>query len=833
MSALVSLACIGKICTGAATIYGAVSSGQAIEKVGEIFEALRQGKAGADGLFRSESDILKDALRSAETKLRLAYAESFKVTHSAGFEVMVATAFDNLGEVFETCLPRGQALAALNLDARRIGEAIADAAVARKIDVFREGEGRKLLIGLVVLAFAELDAKPKFMEALSRLNWQEAFERLGQIDAKLDALPDALMRKMLAVFETREEARRAEQAGIERQAIILLAKRIRHVETVEEALRELENVVEVAICVQNEGRLGTNSGSFVDEVLRRVAALTAKGRSEDAIKVADAAFVQWEMEEQERRDAARQAGLKLLDASIGQALLLRDAAGAAARIARKVELESDDPQTRVAVLWSAQQEWYERGRDAGLKLDLEVAIEIGRLVVAAVGIDEQGPPLIDLGSTLFTLGERESGVARLEEALAVLHVALDKLPRSKVPLLWAAAMSNRANVLLELGQRESGTTRLEKALSARRSALEELKHDLASRGKALLGLGNVLFALGNRESGTERLKEAVSAFHAALDALSRDDMPLDWATAQNNLGNVLFELGERDSETVWLEEARTAYCAALEERRRELVPLDWAMTQNNLGNVLQTLGQRELGTARLEEAVSAHRLALEERRRDLVPLDWATAQDCLGTALAILGERESGTARLKEAVSTYRAALEERPRDCVPLDWAMTQHNLGQALQILGDRENETSRLIEAMSAFRAALGELPRDRLPLLWAMVQSSLGNALLRLGQRDEGTALPEAAVSAYSASLEEYTSDSTPHDWASAQNNLGTALSILGKRESGTARLEEAAIAYRAASEVWTRESAPHYWDMAQQGLAETLALIQERGGAAGI
>ena len=69
-------------------------------------------------------------------------------------------------------------------------------------------------------------------------------------------------------------------------------------------------------------------------------------------------------------------------------------------------------------------------------------------------------------------------------------------------------------------------------------------------------------------------------------------------------------LGERESGTARLEEAVAAYRAALEERTRERVPLDWATTQNNLGNALWTLGERESGTARLEEAVAAYRAAL-------------------------------------------------------------------------------------------------------------------------------------------------------------------------------------------------------------------------------
>jgi tetratricopeptide (TPR) repeat protein len=98
----------------------------------------------------------------------------------------------------------------------------------------------------------------------------------------------------------------------------------------------------------------------------------------------------------------------------------------------------------------------------------------------------------------------------------------------------------------------------------------------------------------------------------------------------------------------------------LQEWTRERVPLQWATTQNNLGTALWTLGARESGTARLEEAVAAYRDALQEWTRERVPLRWASTQNNLGTALRTLGERESGTARLEQAVAAYRDALQER-----------------------------------------------------------------------------------------------------------------------------------------------------------------------------
>jgi hypothetical protein len=51
---------------------------------------------------------------------------------------------------------------------------------------------------------------------------------------------------------------------------------------------------------------------------------------------------------------------------------------------------------------------------------------------------------------------------------------------------------------------------------------------------------------------------------------------------ENNLGDALTTLGEREDGTDQLKDAVTAYRAALEERTRERVPLDWATTEDNL-----------------------------------------------------------------------------------------------------------------------------------------------------------------------------------------------------------------------------------------------------------
>ena len=400
----------------------------------------------------------------------------------------------------------------------------------------------------------------------------------------------------------------------------------------------------------------------------------------------------------------------------------------------------------------------------------------------AIGSAEHQAALhVALGNALQTLGDRESGTERLEQAVVAYRTALEEYTRERAPLDWAMTQNNLGNALQTLGGRESGTERLEQAVVAYRAALEEYTRERAPLDWAMTqnNLGNALQTLGGRESDTERLEQAVVAYRAALEEYTRERAPLQWAATQNNLGAALQTLGGRESDMERLEQAVVAYRAALEERTRERVPLQWAMTQNNLGNALRALGGRESDTERLEQAVVAYRAALEEYTRERVPLDWAGTQNNLGVALRALGDRESGTERLEQAVVAYRAALEERTRERVPLDWAMTQNNLGVALRALGDRESGTERLEQAVVAYRAALEERTRERVPLDWAGTQNNLGVALQALGDRESGTERLEQAVVAYRAALEEYTRERAPLDWAMTQNNLGNALRALGE------------------------------------------------------
>jgi tetratricopeptide (TPR) repeat protein len=310
-----------------------------------------------------------------------------------------------------------------------------------------------------------------------------------------------------------------------------------------------------------------------------------------------------------------------------------------------------------------------------------------------------------LGIAIFTLGQRESGTARLEEAVAIHREVLKEPIRESVPLEWAMAQSGLANALQAIGARESGTAKLEQAVAAYREALKERTRERVPLQWAATqnNLGTALASLGERGSGTAKLEEAVAAFREALQEYTRERAPLDWAMAQNNLGTVLSELGRTN-------EAVAAYREALKERTRERVPLQWAATQSNLGSALGALGGRESGTAKLEEAVAAYREALKEYTRERAAPEWATTQNNLGVELRRLGERESGTAKLEEAATAFHEALKERTRERMPLDWAQSFGNEGVALILLAERRRDAAMAETALNQINTA-SEATRER--------------------------------------------------------------------------------------------------------------------------
>jgi tetratricopeptide (TPR) repeat protein len=552
-----------------------------------------------------------------------------------------------------SAFPSSARLMQLGLDPARVLEEMLSA--ARQNRDFRDTPMAEAFFKLVLSkALEKLLSNKTYLEKLgpdfqrqTLANDAKTHDDLAATRAQIDQLQAFLVERLTP---------KAEAEGVPVTALVAIAKRIAPaVEDKDAALRELERAVEIAANVIAAGLRGSNIDALLNEVLKRLATLTAEGNLTDARAEARKALD----DAREGADKARARHVRLLDAMIEQDSLARDVTTVCERVVEKVELEHPDPTERFGALRSVLIEWYERGRDKGLTYDLEVSIELARRCHAlAANVDQRGNSLSDLGRALTVLGDRETGTNRLLEAIAAHGAALLERDRHRVPLEWAESQHNRGTALRMLGQRDTSTGRLE---------------------------------------------EAVEAFRASLEERTRDAAPFEWAMTQNGLGNAAMTIGERLSEAIWFQQAITAYRLALSEWTREHVSIQWAGTQNNLGNALQTLGRLESRVDWLEKAVVSYRAALTVRTREYLPLDWAMTQNNLGNTLSILGLLEPGTQKLDEAVVAYHEALLEWTINRVPLQWATTQSGLGAVELAFFDKTADGDHLDRAERFSRAA----------------------------------------------------------------------------------------------------------------------------------
>ena len=93
-----------------------------------------------------------------------------------------------------------------------------------------------------------------------------------------------------------------------------------------------------------------------------------------------------------------------------------------------------------------------------------------RARAARLGIEPE-----NLGYVLFRLGERESGTARLEEAVIAYREALKERTRERAPLDWAFSFGNGGVTLLLLAERRGDAAMAETALRQINAAFETMR----------------------------------------------------------------------------------------------------------------------------------------------------------------------------------------------------------------------------------------------------------------------------------------------------------------------------------------------------------------------
>ena len=467
--------------------------------------------------------------------------------------------------------------------------------------------------------------------------------------------------QMTAVFqvllERSEQSGRADtlrDEGITEKAIIRLAQRVAaDTEDVGQAWLELQNAMDVAVRVQADGRVTSNHGDFVDEVLKRVAELSAEGEYESAGDAINEALAREEEESLARR-------LKLLDRGVEVALLDRDTDRAAELLVQGVSLKIELDQSPYNGIFANALAYLNEGTRNGSSLFLELA---SRLFLRCVDLSRTNSEKINaLGNIAlieFSLGQRSASPDHLLNAAKLFQDLLELAPKESHRIVWANTQTN---------------------------------------------LGNVLRTLGEREMEPTKLFEAKTALSYSLEAFDRDGEPLDWAQSKNDLGIVYYIISVNYGQPSSLEHAIECYHDALSKFSRMRNPIHWSMVQHNLGNALSTLGELNGDSNLIDQSISAFRKALQKRDPADVPPLWAKTKHGIANSLAERGYYSKDVAILEEAKVAFSSAFTVRTLENSPRDWAGTKRSYSDFMLKYFEVTGDVEKLEVAEAAARDAL---------------------------------------------------------------------------------------------------------------------------------
>ena len=158
----------------------------------------------------------------------------------------------------------------------------------------------------------------------------------------------------------------------------------------------------------------------------------------------------------------------------------------------------------------------------------------------------------NLGNALATLGERESGTARLEEAVAAYRAALEEMDaRAGSARLGDDAEQSRQCALnaRRAGERDGAARGGGRGLS-RGAGGEDARAGSARLGDDCRhGLANALATLAKRQKNAALLEEALASMRGAVDAYQQAGEGYWLPIAQRRVAEMEAELAEMQAQT--------------------------------------------------------------------------------------------------------------------------------------------------------------------------------------------------------------------------------------------------------------------------------------------
>lgn len=248
--------------------------------------------------------------------------------------------------------PSNEDLLAGNMDAAAIANILADRLDKNATDpAHRSADLRGKFVQVVTASLT-----PVLQDTIAQDQQQGEMQR--EMLKRLDTMKK-FQRKLLKLSEDTGKLDALREAGITENAIFRMAERVgTETDDVGKAWDALQETFLQAVHLQQNIPSSGNDEAFVDEVLRRVAALAAQGDFQTAHSSVDDAIAQEEADAYRRKKRLLETGLEVAQVD-------RNAEVAAGRIEALLRLDhvGDDLFT---ALRQKQNNWYAKGRDGGL-----------------------------------------------------------------------------------------------------------------------------------------------------------------------------------------------------------------------------------------------------------------------------------------------------------------------------------------------------------------------------------------------------------------------------------------------------------------------------------
>ncbi|MGE0007838.1 MAG: caspase family protein [Parvibaculaceae bacterium] len=405
---------------------------------------------------------------------------------------------------------------------------------------------------------------------------------------------------------------------------------------------------------------------------------------------------------------------------------------------------------------------------------------------------DRGAILRRLAGGLASIGRREVGTARLEEAAGVLEQALTLEPRGTAPLLWASIQMDLGQIradLWERGRDDEGV--LAQSAAHFRAALEELDEDRSPALWATAELGLARMLRAEASDGGERaalaLAGSLGAADAALRVCRREAYPVCWASAHHARAVALYLQGERETDKTRLfslfRQSMDAFGEALEEKRLDMSPIDWAETYGSRADMLKKFADSSAAGIRviyMAEAVRAYRQALGAINARDLPALWQSFHSSIAdilTELAYTDDRLEKAAKYRrDALHHRREAMSGVSREADPLTWAARKLALAETERLVAVNGSppDESLLVQATADLHEAIEVAGRTG--AVAARAYSALGS-ILKLWSGD-----PLKLAEARQAYLDAWSSDRAYRGGfpgSSLQNNIASIDRSLAK------------------------------------------------------